>query len=1001
MFRNAMCLMMLAVLGLTQVGLSGDIPDLAAWWELDDGAGTTVVDGSGNGHDGQTFGDPAWVAGMYGTALEFDGVDDRVEMPTTSPAQGFPATDGEVTWALWFKTGSGTGSRTLIAQGPAGAAHVQGNRSITVEGSGVIMMRAHSVGALTSIMSTATVDDSEWHHVAVTLAFETSGDNDTLKFYVDGDLSKGLEVDTINVNLHAGPAADFIVTLGARGGFYDGLIDDVAIFDRALTDAEVVTVMAGRSNELASGASPADGATDVLRDTTLNWNAGEFAATHDVYFGTTFEDVNDGIAGTLVSQGQSDTSYDAGVLAFGQTYYWRVDEVNSAPDRTVFKGDVWSFTAEPYSIEIPGSTIAVTASSASNEFSSPEKTIDGSGLDANGAHAITPETMWFTAAVDLDPWIQYEFEDVKKLDVMTVWNSNGSAESAIGWGVKDVQIEYSVDGENWEALADAHQISRAPGSPTYNQVDEIAFDGAAAKYVRLNIQSNWGGILMSYGLSEVQFSMIPVRARTPEPAPGSVDILPNSVVTWRAGREAVQHTVIVGSDPNAMSLSASSSTSSLDLGLLDLQLGQTYYWLVDEVNEAETLTVWRGPLWSFSTVPYVTVDDFESYGNASPDRPFQTWLDGFGYSADEFFATGYAGNGTGAGIGHDIWSLSSPQYDGDIMEGTIAKAGKSMPLYFNNTNGQSVSETEITFDSAQDWTVNGIKSLGLNIYGDPDNTGQLYLKINSTRINYDGLSDALQRTAWIPWNIDLSGMAGSLQNVTSLAIGVEGAGATGVIYLDEIRLYPLTPETITPVIPNDSDPNLVTYYAFEGNANDSRGNYPGTTVGDPVYTNGVVGQALVLDNVDDHIVNTFDAEVAWPAYSVSLWVKTDLFNQDLYSSLFNNNSSGADFQIEVNGNDIYGYRGSGNGLLGPVTPDWVHLAVTCDGTQTYLYYNGLYVRTINEAQTQFGQIAIGVNRGMTNLFGGTLDEVRVYNRALSNAEAAGLAGITDEIPVSF
>ncbi|NQV33182.1 MAG: discoidin domain-containing protein, partial [Phycisphaeraceae bacterium] len=489
------------------------------------------------------------------------------------------------------------------------------------------------------------------------------------------------------------------------------------------------------------------------------------------------------------------TSFDPGRLEFGQTYYWRVDEVNGTPDKTVFKGDVWSFTAEPYSIEIPGSTIMVTASSASNEFSAPEKTIDGSGLEDDGSHAITPETMWFTASVDLDPWIQYEFDGVKKLDVMTVWNSNGSAESAIGWGVKDVQIEYSADGENWEALADAHQFSRAPGSPTYNQFDEIAFNGAVAQYVRLNIQSNWGGILMSYGLSEVQFSMIPVRARTPEPAPGSADLLPNSVVTWRAGREAVQHTVIVGSDPNAMALSASSSTNSFDLGSLDLQLGQTYYWWVDEVNEAETPTVWRGPLWSFSTVPYVTVDDFESYGNASPDRPFQTWLDGFGYSADEFFSVGYAGNGTGAGIGHDIWSLSSPQYDGDIMETTIVKAGKSMPLYFNNTNGLSVSETEITFDSAQDWTASGIKSLSLNIYGDPDNTGQLYLKINGTRIDYDGLSDAMQRTAWIPWNIDLSGVAGSLQNVTSLAIGVEGAGATGVIYLDEIRLYPLTPET--------------------------------------------------------------------------------------------------------------------------------------------------------------------------------------------------------------
>ncbi|NQV36185.1 MAG: hypothetical protein HQ515_26065, partial [Phycisphaeraceae bacterium] len=161
-----------------------------------------------------------------------------------------------------------------------------------------------------------------------------------------------------------------------------------------------------------------------------------------------------------------------------------------------------------------------------------------------------------------------------KLDVMTVWNSNGSAELAIGWGIKDVVIETSVDGVQWDAL-DAIQFSRAPGLPTYNTYDEISLGGVAAKYVRLDIQSNWGGILMSYGLSEVQFSMIPVRARTPEPASGAADILPDSVVSWRAGREATQHTVTLGTDPNALTLSDSSSANSLDLASLGLQLGQT------------------------------------------------------------------------------------------------------------------------------------------------------------------------------------------------------------------------------------------------------------------------------------------------------------------------------------------------------------------------------------------------------------------------------------------
>jgi hypothetical protein len=188
------------------------------------------------------------VTGIIGGALAFDGLDDRVEMPSTSAAQGFPALDGEVTWALWFKTGLGsTVSRTLMAQGPAGAAHVQGNRSITVEPSGVIMVRANGVGALTAFNSNMRVNDSQWHHVAVAIAFETNGDNDTLKVYVDGDLSLGFETDTANINQHSAVAGDFIVTLGARATFYDGLLDDVAVYNRVMSQEEIAW-LAGRTD---------------------------------------------------------------------------------------------------------------------------------------------------------------------------------------------------------------------------------------------------------------------------------------------------------------------------------------------------------------------------------------------------------------------------------------------------------------------------------------------------------------------------------------------------------------------------------------------------------------------------------------------------------------------------------------------------------------------------------------------------------------------------------
>jgi len=234
-----------------------------------------------------------------------------------------------------------------------------------------------------------------------------------------------------------------------------------------------------------------------------------------------------------------------------------------------------------------------------------------------------------------------------------------------------------------------------------------------------------------------------------------------------------------------------------------------------------------------------------------------------------------------------------------------------------------------------------------------------------------------------------------------LTLGIENASGPGIIYVDEIRLYPLAPETIDPVVPDASDPSLVAYYEFEGNANDTKGNYPGTVEGDPTYTAGKVGQAINLDEIDDNVVHALAQETIWPAYTVSLWVKTDLMGQDTNSSLFNNNSSSSDFQIEVDGNDDYLYRGSANGIIGPVSKNWIHVGVSCDGTRTHLYYNGLLSTSLNVADTNFGQLAVGINRGMANRFGGVIDEVKVYDRPLSHGEIAGLAGITEAFDKPF
>ncbi len=109
-----------------------------------------------------------------------------------------------------------------------------------------------------------------------------------------------------------------------------------------------------QSVERATNPDPADGA--ILEDTwaTLRWSPGDFAVSHDVYFGDNFDDVNNG-TGEAFRGNQRDTYFVVGFPGFpypdglvpGTTYYWRIDEVNEAEPNSPWKGPVWSFSIPP------------------------------------------------------------------------------------------------------------------------------------------------------------------------------------------------------------------------------------------------------------------------------------------------------------------------------------------------------------------------------------------------------------------------------------------------------------------------------------------------------------------------------------------------------------------------------------------------------------------------------------------------------------------------------
>jgi regulation of enolase protein 1 (concanavalin A-like superfamily) len=529
---------------------------------------------------------------------------------------------------------------------------------------------------------------------------------------------------TVTANL-----TDPIVIHNTDTGAYVAFVNQAAgsgppgwLADRGLTCAEFignwVAAVIGLGDRAVAGlVSPKDKATDVPRDTVLEWKPGQYAKTHDVYFGTVFDDVNTATAaaplGVLASKGQEATTFDpAGVYAYGQTYYWRVDEVNAAPDSSVHKGKTWSFTAEPYGY--PVKPVKATASSSMASTMGPDKTIDGSGLNpATDEHSVSASQMWLSKKGVSPIWIQYEFDAVYKLYQMWVWNSNQAVETVVGFGAKDVTIETSLDGTTWTALANVPEFAQATGEPNYVHNTTVDFGSVPAKFVKMTINANWADGTKQGGLAEVRFFYVPVKAFSPTPANGASGVLPDAVLNWRPGREAAQHQLYIGADAAAVTagtVAAKTLTAhSFGLASLGLDYGRTYYWKVNEVNDAVTPKVQEGDLWSFTTIAYAVVDDFEAYDDAC-SRIFFSWVDGFGYSASaDCGLAASAGNGTGSTVGN----VNAPFAEKSVVHGGTS----AMPMWFDNTKSPFYSEAQREWATPTAWTGGGVNTLVVYVRG--------------------------------------------------------------------------------------------------------------------------------------------------------------------------------------------------------------------------------------------------------------------------------------------
>jgi hypothetical protein len=299
-------------------------------------------------------------------------------------------------------------------------------------------------------------------------------------------------------------------------------------------------------------------------------------------------------------------------------------------------------------------------------------------------------------------------------------------------------------------------------------------------------------------------------AFSPDPRNEATEVIQSPTLNWLAARSAVAHDVYFGEDKNAVANATRGSmaiyrgrqpaeTVSYDLDALER--GKTYYWRIDEVNEGDLNSPWKGTVWSFTTADLMVVtvvDDFESYtDDMGVGRAiFQTWRDGLGCSGCTPVIT--AGNGTGAVVGNEL-----PPF----AEQRVIHCGKqSMPMDYNNVNKPWYSEAERTWQPPQGWTMGGADTLTLYFRGKADNgLVPLYVRIEdgagriAVVVHPD--AEAVLATEWQKWHIALGEVRAAGVNVAAVQKMVIGVGdrknpeprGTGRIYIDDIRLTKRVP----------------------------------------------------------------------------------------------------------------------------------------------------------------------------------------------------------------
>jgi hypothetical protein len=900
---------------------------LVGYWKFDEGKTRNTADSSGNGNSGslQGSGGPTWITGVLSNALRFDGVDEYVNVPN-SPVFGIT---GDITIAAWIRREALLSYDGIVAKTDGAA--VWDYDFYFSEGDNRLRLWS-DVGSPTPVLSSREVADTNWHHVAVT----RSGADVT--FYIDG-----FEAGTTTMS-GAFANNSVPVRIGTDGPNYDpssmfkGSIDDVRIYDRALSATEIQALnVTGTGPEIVV---VGNGTSLITGDTTPSFaegtdfgivdvNGGSAVRTYTIYnFGTvnltvgavtisgpnTADFTAIAVPVSPVASGGSTTlsiRFDPSAAGTrNATVSFGTSDSDENPFTFAIRGAGQSSTILPGFLKrevyqnISGVLVSdLTASPKYPNFPDASELIAGFEAPVDVGSAYGQRISGFITPWETTNYIFFISSD----DQGELWLSSDESPT------NKVLIAWEPE---WNASRDwMGTVRRTLGAPE-NRSAPIHLEAGRRYYVEALQKEGDGGD---------NVGVTAIREGDPLPESGSAPLQGAFIGTFSvpatntvAFTVQPSNTVVVAGNTATFSALASSSSTPI-----------VYQWQRNEVNIFKA----NGPI-------YVT--------------PAVSGAD----NLSRYRCIAYISGGASA-----TSSVAVLTVEGDVFAPVVVR---------------------------------------VHALADPttDDTTQV-------TVVFDELLDEASATE--PFNYQIDGAivsaASLLPNLKTVVLTVSTPLAAGFHTVTIENVVDRSPahNQITSVTKQFHTTHLVAHYAFDNSNNpgeDSAGGNDGILVGGPTPVAGQIRSALSFDNVDDYVVVSNSPTFGVTAdITLAAWVKRENLSQ--YAAILAK-TDGANFW------DFDWYFDDGSSRLtfysDSTTPtsvtstaevldtEWHHVAVTRNGDTITFYINGVDAGSA-AMSGGFGNNPVSIRIGTDgpawssgSMFGGSIDDVRIYNRALSAAE---------------